>query len=174
MVQGAHESFEPTSTCEEIAENLFSDEIQPTLNYHLFYLQRMGYGTIDNNAAAGFDTYFYNSFTDMLTKLQNNSFGPSRMVFNGLRTNDAMFSDNVFYGGYYTREDGLSILPEFQCKLQLGTTTFTNCYVTNYFFGNNGASTHLPELPKRIVFVLSYEISFNKDERRSNRNNLYR
>jgi len=144
VVEGTHPSFKPTSTYDEIYANILSDDIQATDKYSLFYHIRIGYGGIYNNAAAGFYSYFRGSFVDMLTKVQNNTFGPCRDAIYGCDTNDAMFANNIFYGGYFTDEEGLQRMPTFMTTFNTGTTTFTNSYISNFHLARTGAGCWAP------------------------------
>ncbi len=140
VVEDTHPAFKPTSSARTIMDNLFSDDIQPVDNFELFYRIRMKYAGISNIAAAGFNSFMRWTYPDMLTRVTNCSVGPTRIVFNGVQTNDAFFYDNYFYGGYYTDHLGLQILPMFQENFSLATTYISNSYIKNYCFSRSGAA----------------------------------
>ena len=143
-IEGTHTAFKPTNTVENIISNLCDDKIQATDNFSLFYRIRIKYGCIDNIGLAGFYSFMNWSYVDMLTRVKNITIGPTKLVYNGVETNDAFFYDNYYYGGYYTDADELSQLPIFQINFSMGTTMFTNSYIGNYFFSRSGAGCWCP------------------------------
>ena len=143
-VEGTHNAFTPTNSAENIIDNLCTDGIQAVDDFCLFYRVRIKYGCLHNLGAAGFHSFMRWSYVDMLTRVINCTVGPTKVVYNGVETNDAFFYDNYYYGGYYTDEEGLSQLPLFQVTFSMGTTMFTNSYIGNYYFSRSGASAWCP------------------------------
>jgi len=113
VAAGAHPTFKPTSTAEEIMANIFSDDIQPIDNFCGMYRICTKYSGLNNLTFSGFESHLRWVRLDMLTRTENCSFGPSEIVINGVETNDAFINDCRFYGGYYTDEDGYDMLPTF-------------------------------------------------------------
>ncbi len=143
VVEGTHDSFQPTNSAETIINNLCSDKVNATNSFSLFYRVRIKYGAVDNIGASGFQAFMRWSYVDMLTRVTNVTIGPTRFVYYGVETNDAFFYDSYYYGGYYT-QDSLHELPVFQLNFSMGTTVFSNSYLGNYFFSRSGAGTWCP------------------------------
>lgn len=133
----AHPSFKPTSTAKQIMDNVLSSDVKPVSQYHAFYRINMKYFALTNLTISGFDGVISYSNLDMLARLSHSTFGPTRFVLNA-GTNDAFVHDNYFFGGHYTNELGLSVLPTFANGFSLATTYVSNCYLENYIFTNVG------------------------------------
>ncbi len=144
VVNGAHDSFKPTSTPEQILNNICSDQVNPHESYSLFYRVRMAYGGLSNLAVSGFQCFMRWTFTDMLSRVKDITCGPCRIALYGVQTNDAFYYDNYFYGGYYVNEDGYERLPVFQLNFSMGTTLFSNSYIGNFLFTRTGAGCWCP------------------------------
>ncbi len=142
-VEGAHESFKPTSSVETIRKNICSDNVNAVKNFELFHHIRIKYGAVDNLALSGFNSFMRTCFVDMLTRVTSITVGPTRLVYYGVETNDAFFYDCYYYGGYYS-EDDMHELPVFQINFSMGTTVFSNSYLGNYVFSRSGAGTWCP------------------------------
>ena len=143
VVEGAHESFKPTSSVQTIMDNLCSDQVNAVKDFELFYRIRMKYAAVDNIALSGFHAFMRWTFTDMLTRVTSVTVGPTRLVYHGVQTNDAFFYDCYYYGGYFT-EDDLHEIPIFQINFSMGTTVFANSYLGNYYFSRSGAGCWCP------------------------------
>lgn len=143
VVEGVHESFKPTSSVETLLNNLCSDDVNAVKNFDLFYRIRMKYAAVDNIALSGFYSFMHWTFVDMLTRVTRVTVGPTRLVYNGVQTNDAFFYDSYYYGGYFTQDD-LHELPIFQINFSMGTTVFANSYLGNYYFSRSGAGCWCP------------------------------
>jgi len=143
VVEGAHESFKPTSSVDTILNNLCSDDVNAVKDFELFYRIRMKFSGIDNIALSGFHAFMRWTFVDMLTRVTSVTVGPTRLVYHGVQTNDAFFYDSYYYGGYFTQDD-LHEIPIFQINFSMGTTVFANSYLGNYFFSRSGAGCWCP------------------------------
>ncbi|MDO4743102.1 MAG: hypothetical protein Q4B04_03585, partial [bacterium] len=137
VAAGAHKTFKPTSTAEEIMANIFSDDIQPVKNFCGMYRIVTKYAGLNNLTFSGFDAHMSWVRLDMLTRTQNCSFGPSRVAIKGSDTNDAFINDCYFYGGYYTDDLGYARLPVLFKAFNLATTYITNCYMENYIYSDS-------------------------------------
>lgn len=144
VVSNAHQSFKPTSSPEQILNNICSDQVNPHESYSLFYRIRMAYGELSNLALSGFQCFMRWTFTDMLSRVKDITCGPCRIALYGVQTNDAFYYDNYFYGGYYVNEDGYERLPVFQLNFSMGTTLFSNSYIGNFLFTRTGAGCWCP------------------------------
>ena len=130
-----------TGDADAIHAMALSPEIKPVKDYYCFQNVNVSWFKLKNCTISGFASPLSGVKGHMCSHIQDNSFGPCIVAFNGTHFIDCYIHDNYFYGGVIER-DGHMDLPLFTTGIGANLTTMNNNHIENFFYGKGESDTY--------------------------------